>query len=230
MIGGVNTYLFLVFGSLLFPLLLSFDKKVHFYTYWWRLFPSILIGAVVFIVWDAWFTELGIWQFNADFIIGTWFFGLPLEEILFFLFIPYACMFIYECLRAYFSDVLMSLSKAITFILLFYFATMAVVFSQELYTVITFWACFAILLLHFVFFRVQFLGYFYLMWLIHLIPLFIINGFLTSLPVVIYNNDENMQFRVGSVPFEDMFYSFAMLLLITTIYEGIGKIKKGLKN
>ncbi len=226
MISAQFTYLLLNIGSIFFPFILSFDKKVHFYTHWWRLLPSILLGAIVFICWDIWFVKHGVWYFNPDFLVGKWLFHLPLEEILFFICIPYACMFIYECLKAYFPDIFISISKAITFIFLFFFLVMAIIFCHQLYSFVTFLGCFIILLIHFLLFRVKYLGYFYFMWIIHLIPLFIVNGFLTSLPVVIYNDQENMQLRIGSVPFEDMFYSFFLLLLITSIYEGLKKIKK----
>lgn len=226
MISIKFTYLLLNIGSILFPLFLSFDKKVHFYTHWWRLIPSILFGAFLFIVWDIWFVKEGVWHFNSEYLIGIWWVHLPLEEILFFICIPYACMFIYACLKSYFTDIFVSISKAITFIFLFFFLVMSVVYHQNLYSFVTFSGCFIILLAHFICFRTKYLGYFYFMWLVHLIPLFIVNGFLTSLPVVIYNDTENMGIRIGTVPFEDMFYSFFLLLLITTSYEGLKQIKK----
>jgi hypothetical protein len=37
--------------------------------------------------------------------------------------------------------------------------------------------------------------------------------------VVLYNDAENCGFRVGTIPFEDHFYSLALLLLTTIFYE-----------
>jgi lycopene cyclase domain-containing protein len=56
-----------------------------------------------------------------------------------------------------------------------------------------------------------------------LIPFWIINGILTVLPVVWYNDLENLGIRLGSIPADDIAYNLAMLLGIVTIYERILK-------
>jgi lycopene cyclase domain-containing protein len=63
------------------------------------------------------------------------------------------------------------------------------------------------------------MGRFYLAYLITLIPFYMINGVLTWLPVVIYNPIEIMGFRVGTIPFEDHFYSLSLFLINVLFYE-----------
>src|SRR3712207_5526265 len=94
-------YLYLNIFTILFPLLRSFDKRVQFYKTWKYLFPAIAINALIFIIWDSIFTHHGVWGFNTDSLLGIYLFNLPLEEILFFITVPYACVFIYECLNVY---------------------------------------------------------------------------------------------------------------------------------
>lgn len=56
-----------------------------------------------------------------------------------------------------------------------------------------------------------------------LIPFFMVNGILTGSlleePVVWYDNDENLGMRIGTVPVEDLFYAFSMLMLPLMIYS-----------
>ncbi|MFN6039186.1 MAG: lycopene cyclase domain-containing protein, partial [Bacteroidota bacterium] len=87
--------------TLLGPLILSFDKRVAFYKKWKPLFLAISIMMIIFIPWDILKTDHGVWGFNQDYICGIYFFNLPIEECLFFVCIPYACIFIYECLNYY---------------------------------------------------------------------------------------------------------------------------------
>jgi lycopene cyclase domain-containing protein len=57
------------------------------------------------------------------------------------------------------------------------------------------------------------------MYTISLIPMAIVNGFLTALPVVIYDNTQNLGIRIGSIPVEDFIYSAILLLMNIALYE-----------
>jgi lycopene cyclase domain-containing protein len=52
-----------------------------------------------------------------------------------------------------------------------------------------------------------------------MIPFFIVNGLLTSIPIVLYNDLENVGFRWGTIPFEDSFYALALLMLNVAFLE-----------
>ena len=94
-------YLTVDLAVLAIPLLCSFDRKVRFVRFWPALFPAIAVMMALFIPWDIAFTERGIWGFNPDYLSGLWIAGIPLEEWLFFLCIPYACLFTYESLSTH---------------------------------------------------------------------------------------------------------------------------------
>lgn len=206
------TYLLLDLASVFFPFVLSFDKKVAFYKHWKYLFPSIFITGLFFIIWDIIFTKQGVWSFNEEYITGLYVFNLPIEEVLFFLCVPYACVFIYEVLNAYISSEIIKNHKPITYVFLAITLFLSVFYYDRTYTVVNAGACFLLLLI--AEFGVKFdkFGRFYLAFFVSLIPFLLCNGILTSWPIVLYNNQENMNIRIGTIPFEDIFYCLSLLL------------------
>ncbi|HMW27388.1 MAG TPA: lycopene cyclase domain-containing protein, partial [Ferruginibacter sp.] len=56
-------------------------------------------------------------------------------------------------------------------------------------------------------------------YLVCLVPFLIVNGFLTALPVVRYNDVENLGIRIHTIPFEDSFYGMLLVLMNIVIYE-----------
>lgn len=63
------------------------------------------------------------------------------------------------------------------------------------------------------------LSHYYITYLVTLVPFFIVNGVLTSLPVVSYNNAENFGIRLFSIPVEDTAYLMGMMLIVFMVYE-----------
>ena len=213
-------YLYLNLFTLFFPFILSFDKRVHFYTNWKFLFPAMAVNALVFISWDSLFTRLGIWGFNPAYLVGLDLFGLPLEEVLFFVTVPYACVFIYEVLRAYTRrDWLRPYATGLALALIGMLVALGFIFLPRLYTSVTCLFLSLVLAGHLWLFRDKVLGWFYLAYLVHLLPFLLVNGVLTALPIVWYNNAYNLGIRLYTIPVEDTAYSMAMLLLTISVYE-----------
>lgn len=218
------TYLIINLISLSIPLILSFDKKVHFYKRWRYLFPAIIISATLFIIWDIIFTERGVWGFNPRHLTGIHFFNLPLEECLFFFTIPYASIFLYDVFLAYIGkNILRRASGYISFFLILLLLTVAVIFNDRLYTLITFsLLALCVAYLHFIR-RVKYMGNFYFTFLITLIPFLIVNGILTGSyideEVVWYNSAEIINWRIFTIPVEDTFYGMLLILINLSFYE-----------
>ncbi len=220
-------YLYLNIFTLVFPLLLSFDKKVAFYKRWYALWPAILANGIIFIIWDIIFTRQGVWGFNEKYLVGLYIYSLPIEEVLFFITVPYACVFIYDVIKAYVErDWLQPYAKTIALILILILPFVAVFNISRVYTSVTFVLLSIALVVHIKVFNENHLGRFFMAYLVHLIPFLLINGVLTYLPIVWYNNTFNLGIRIVSIPIEDSMYSMLMLLITISIYEKIKQRKQ----
>jgi lycopene cyclase domain-containing protein len=220
-----SKYLYLILNLITIglPLLLSFDKKVAYFKRWKYLFPSIFIMAVIFIVWDVVFTKFGIWGFNEKYLVGLNIINLPIEEWLFFITIPYASVFIYDCIKYYFPNLgVHDTGNIIAVVLGILLAILAILNLGKHYTYITFISLSLILLL-LVIRRSKYLGRFFISYGIVLIPFFIVNGILTGSwipePVVWYNDNFNLDFRLWTIPLEDVFYGMLLILGNVAFYE-----------
>lgn len=214
------TYLLINFLTIFFPVILSFDKRVQFFKCWKFIFPGLFITGLIFLLWDYIFTVYGVWSFNPEYIIGVYLLNLPLEEILFFVTVPFACIFVYECLNYYVKkDLLKRFSTYINSALFGFSVLMLLLYYDRVYTLITFGLLAVVLLFAEFIIKTSIMSRFYLAYLVSLLPFYIVNGILTSIPVVMYNDAENMAFRVGTIPLEDHFYSMSMLLINILLFE-----------
>lgn len=225
-------YLTILLLSFSIPFLLSFDRKLHFFTQWKHAIPAILIVAVAFILMDMLYTHLRVWGFNPDYYLGIRIFNLPLEEVLFFILIPYACVFLHEVLKLYFPKIHLNKknSNILSLLLLGMSVVLIVVTFPGLYSVYSLALTVLALLLALLLDKENEMGYFYFSFLVMLIPFVIVNGFLTGSfagnEVVWYNNAENSSLRLLTIPVEDFGYGFGMLFLVVWIKKRleIGKI------
>ena len=222
----MTLYAWLMFASFLGPFLLSFDKKVAFYKNWLPLFAGISINGLIFILWDGWFARTGVWGFNNDYVWSTRINDLPIEEWLFFFVVPYASVFIYACLKAYFkTEPFAKYKHHITLFFLTLTFVIALFNSDKTYTFYNCLIASVLLLIHYLFIKSNWMGYFWLAYLVHLVPFLIINGILTGAatpePVVWYNNTENIGIRLYTIPIEDTIYALTCLLLPITVMEWI---------
>ncbi|HEY5823087.1 MAG TPA: lycopene cyclase domain-containing protein [Cyclobacteriaceae bacterium] len=223
-------YLSIDLLSILFPFVFSFYPKANFSHKWKQLWPAILIPAVLFIVWDEWFTSMGIWNFNPRYLTGVYFFSLPVEEVLFFICIPYACVFTYEAVNHFIKkDLLLPYQRSISILLIFFLLSSGLLNLDKWYTSVSFLLTAAFLFVHVVFCKSTYLSRFYSAFIFILVPFFIVNGVLTGTgieePIVRYNNSENLGIRMGTIPFEDTFYGMLLILMNVSIFEGLQKRK-----
>ncbi|UCG00025.1 MAG: lycopene cyclase domain-containing protein [Spirochaetaceae bacterium] len=219
----MNLYLWILLGIAAVPLVLSFDRKVHYVSRWPAVFAAAGIVGVVYVAWDILKTEAEVWSFAERYAGSFKILGLPLPEILFFLVVPFSCIFIYEVVRAYFKEHIVRIPRWIWFTAAAVLVVLAMIFRSQLYTL-------TVLLSVAVFFalaaavRPGLLGsrQFWLALLLTYVPFLIFNGLLTAIPVVIYNNAENWGIRVYTIPLEDFFYSFSLLGFNFLVFRLVG--------
>lgn len=213
-------YIFLMLFTISYPLLKSFEEKVYFRSKWPLVFKATLPVAIFFILWDNWFTSLGVWTFNEHYHLGIIIGQLPLEEYLFFFFVPFSCLFIHEVLYYFIKkDILTPYIYQISWGLICTCFLILFLFPYNFYTVIVFSLTGFTLLLLVTAAEPLFLGRFYLTFSFTLVPFLLVNGLLTGLPVVLYNADYLSGIMIGSIPIEDMVYGFLFLLYIIGFYE-----------
>lgn len=220
------TYLLINILTVVFPVMLSFDRKVEFYKKWKYILPGLFLSGLSFLLWDYLFTLYKVWSFNDQYIIGVYFLNLPLEEILFFITVPFSCIFIYESLNYYIKkDILGRFSSTITFLLIILSVILLSLYYERIYTLITFGLLLVTGIVVYVR-KPEYLGRFYLAFLASMLPFYIVNGILTSIPIVSYNDAQNIGVRIGTIPLEDHFYSLVMLLLNVMFFEHFRKRSK----
>jgi len=225
-------YSIILICSLSVPLILSFDKKLQFYKKWIFIFPSILIVAVFYIIGDIYLTDAGVWGFNSLYHLNILIANLPIEEWLFFILIPYACIFLHESLVLYFPGLKLDqvLARRIV-IFLILAAVVALLFNYDKsYTVYVLSLVIAALLLS-LFDKTNVISTYFVSFLLILIPFVIVNALLTGSfmhhEVVWYNDQENMGIRFLTIPIEDIGYAFSMILYNLLL---IPRLKNFMKN
>jgi len=223
----MSTYLLINIAIIFFPTVLSFDKNLKYYKNVKYVFQSILIVSTVYIVWDIIATKRGDWAFNPEHLIGTYFFDLPLEEILFFITVPYSCIFIYETVMFYVKEKEIVVNRKVFFIPALILPSIGFIFYKQHYS-------FTVLLFAAIFFIAAIIikspllksRNFWITILICFIPFLIVNYFLTSIPIVTYNEFAFSGKRFLTIPYEDFLYSFSMVSLWILFYDLLKTKKK----
>lgn len=217
------TYLLIDFFTVIVPFLFSFHPRLMFYKTWRAFFPAVLLTGIVFLIWDVYFTYIGVWGFNSKYVIGLKIANLPVEELLFFFCIPYSCVFTYFCLNTFIKVKFSNLAEnVITIAIIISSVMFSVLYHQQVYTSFTFSFLALLLIIVKYILKVNWLSGFYVIYLILLIPFMIVNGLLTgtglNAPVVWYNNHETFGIRILTIPLEDVFYGMDLILLNILFY------------
>lgn len=95
----MSKYMMALILSIFFPLLFSFYPPLKFWRNLKALIFSLIIIVIVFGAWDVFATWRMHWFFNPVGVMGKVIINLPIEEWLFFIVIPFCCIFTWEALK-----------------------------------------------------------------------------------------------------------------------------------
>ncbi|MFO0881944.1 MAG: lycopene cyclase domain-containing protein [Candidatus Saccharimonadales bacterium] len=218
----MHSYYYLLFNLLVFVpvLILSFTTDVKPHRHLKALLGAFLLVCVPFILWDAWAVHAGHWGFNSNYVLSPRFINLALEEILFFITVPFAMIYVWGVIRKFVDDVqiktwiplaLLSLAAGAAGALLVWYwdrgytraamiaALIAVIVAgcSTLVFTLRFWVFQVVLLLLFL----------------------IANWVLTALPIILYSNAEIIGTKILTIPLEDFFFNFALINLFLITYN-----------
>lgn len=218
------TYASILFFTVIICFIASFDRRLRFNQCFVPFIKAAVLVAIPFIAWDVWFTSKGVWWFNTDYTLGLVIAGLPLEEWLFFIFIPFSCVFTYYCFEKFFKlDWLSGLNNIIVFVSVIGCSVIALLHYDKVYTLVTAVATLATLIyLHFLA-RADWIGKASLVYTVLMLGFFPVNGVLTGTglesPIVNYNPGDFLGIRMLTIPVEDAVYGYTQFLLVLYFFK-----------
>ena len=218
----MRNYYYLIFNLIvLLPVLvLSFTTDVKPHKHVKGLLAGYLFVSLPFMIWDIWAVSRGHWGFNPEFVLGPKLFGVPFEEFLFFITIPFALIYTWGVVKKFIGDIGVPAIMPLI--------AMGGISAFSIWSLIFYWdngytrtasivALVTILLL-----LGTRLAYSLRFWTFQLILLglfLIFNSVLTMLPIVTYDINAIIGFKFGDIPIEDFLFNFAFANLFLLAYH-----------
>lgn len=218
------TYALILFFTVIICLIASFDRRIKFNQHFSAFLKAAIVVAIPFITWDIYFTARGVWWFNTDYTIGLNIAGLPLEEMLFFIFIPFSCVFTFYTIDKYYKwNALSGFNNILVFVSVIVLSVVALLNTDKIYTLVTAVVTIATLIyLHFIA-RSEWITKASVVFAILMLGFFPVNGILTGSfienPIVNYNPNDFLGIRMFTIPIEDAVYGYSQFLLVLYFFK-----------
>jgi lycopene cyclase domain-containing protein len=220
----MRSALYLIINILIFVpvLVLSFKTDVKPHKHPIALLAAYLLVSFPFILWDIWATSQGHWGFNSDYLLGPKLFGIPMEEWLFFITVPFAMIYVWGVVKKFINDKPSALAWP--------FLGLGIVGGLSVWMLFNHWengytrTVALVSLLTVVLLLVSRITYTARFWTFQviLLALFLIfNTILTSIPIVTYGTDAIIGFKMGTIPIEDFLFSFALVNLFLLVFHTV---------
>ncbi|MEJ1237856.1 lycopene cyclase domain-containing protein [Chryseolinea sp. T2] len=221
-----NKYLSLLIDFVLLAIVVvaSLHPKFPFYKHWKKAGAGLLATVIFFILWVELFAHLGIWSFDERFTIGVHVGWIPLEEVLFLVIVIYTGMFVYFALNQISEkDRLFPHQEVISSVLIIVLLIAGLYYKEKVYTGAAFLLLAIFLTFQMLKLRPRYMGRFYSTFALLFIPLLIVDGFRTGAfvngEIVHYNDEQNLNLRLGTIPLENICFVFLLMVMPVTIWE-----------
>lgn len=224
------TYSLILFFTVIICFVASFDKRLRFNQHFGSSMKAAVLVAIPFIAWDVWFTAKGVWWFDTNYTLGIVIAGLPLEEWLFFICIPFSCVFTYYCLDKFYKiEWLSGFNNLVVFVSVIVCSVVALLHYDKIYTLVTAVATISTLIyLHFIV-RAEWISKASFVFMVLMLGFFPVNGVLTGFglvsPIVNYNPGDFLGIRMITIPIEDAVYGYSQFLLVLYFFKLFSKNK-----
>lgn len=220
-------YLLFNFFIIAGPIISQFSRQIKYVSRWRLKLITIGIIMIPYIIWDTLVAGTH-WWFNNAYTLDFRLFGLPIEEWLFFITVPFGCLLVWETLPH--ADRWLIRLRSLRYIRVVLYAALPVgvwVFSTgKQYTGLVLF-CFGLVGLMDTLLGVDLLlrpkTYLYLAIVSGLI--FVFNGYLTARPVVLYDEVYQVGYRILTIPVEDFGYGFTLMLFNVMLYEKLRMVQ-----
>lgn len=209
------------------PVAAQFSRQIRRVSRWRLKLLVSGIAMIPYVIWDA-LVAGSHWWFNEGYTLNFRLLGLPIEEWLFFIAVPFGCLLVWETLPH--TDRWLIRLKSLRYVRMILYTTLPIgvwVFSTgKQYTGLVLF-CFGLVALVDTLLGVDLLlrpkTYFYLAIVFGLILVF--NGYLTGRPVVLYGEAYQIGYRILTIPLEDVGYGFTLMLFNTMLYEKLRTVR-----
>lgn len=188
---------------------------------WRKMLLVFICVSIPFTILDSLQYSRGWWSYNADFVFGGRFMGLPFEEIGFFFAIPFSALYLYSQLAkvpalqkttGISQRLLASAAMLAVSVLSIVEAKERTVINALLALIIITMTSLVIMPYELKRHDIAWMGVVMLLFLV-------VSGCLTGLPIVTYNELFGSSLRIGSIPLADGIRYIGLLLSALFVYR-----------
>ncbi|GGM75250.1 hypothetical protein GCM10007108_11470 [Thermogymnomonas acidicola] len=185
------------------------------------LIVSIAAVAPVYILWDELAVVFGTWKFDPAHVLGIYFFYIPVEEVAFFLVVPFSTLLIFEALDNYVKGTLPCrgtvAAASISIVLL---VILGVLNTSRSYTsVASFFSAGSLALGLIVDRRLLVKKSLWAFLVVSYIPFVFFDHLMVTAPIFTYGRGAITGIRVAGIPVEEFEYVFSLLLNYAVAYD-----------